>query len=282
MNEREFEPTIRRIVVALDASIHSLAALEAASTLADVLGAELVGVFVEDINLLRLAGLPFARELSAWSPLERPLDQLAMERQLRLQAEKVRQALAGAATRRHLRWSFRIVRGQVAAELLTAAAEADLLALGKASWTTTRHVRLGSTAREVIAQASHAILLLQQGATICPPIQAVYDGSPAGVRALATAARLATATGGGLTVIILADAADAAQRLEQEAAEHLRAWQAQASFRHLVHPSAEDLAGFIRSTGGGTLVMSAQHPLLAGEGLSTVLDAIECSALLVR
>jgi len=282
MNEREFEPTIRRIVVALDASIHSLAALEAASTLAGLLNAELVGVFVEDINLLRLAGLPFARELNAWSALERPLDPLAMERQLRLQAAKVRQALAGVATRRNIRWSFRIARGQVTGEILTAAAEADLLALGKASWAATRHVRLGSTARAVIAQATHAILLLQQGGTICPPIQVVYDGSPAGVRALVTAARLVAVTGGHLTVIILADTAEAGQRLQEEATEHLREWQGQAYYRSLVNPSIEDLARFIHLTGGGTLVMSAEHPLLAGEGLPTLLDAIECSALLVR
>ena len=37
MNERELEPTIRRILVALNASPHSQAALEAASELADVL-----------------------------------------------------------------------------------------------------------------------------------------------------------------------------------------------------------------------------------------------------
>ncbi len=51
MNERELEPTIRRILVALDASPHSQAALEAASDLADALKAELVGIFVEDVNL---------------------------------------------------------------------------------------------------------------------------------------------------------------------------------------------------------------------------------------
>ena len=56
MNERELEPTIRRILVALDASPHSQAALQAASELAAALKAELVGIFVEDVNLLHLAG----------------------------------------------------------------------------------------------------------------------------------------------------------------------------------------------------------------------------------
>ena len=73
MNEHEREPTIRRILVALDASRHSLAALEAASELAEALKAELVGIFVEDVNLLYLAGLPFAREVRYLSGVDRPL-----------------------------------------------------------------------------------------------------------------------------------------------------------------------------------------------------------------
>src|SRR5262245_63946763 len=211
MNERELEPTIRRILVALDASPHSQAALEAASELAVVLKAELVGIFVEDVNLLRLAGLPFAREVGYPSGTDRPLDGPSMERELRIQAEQARQTLAGVAGRRQLRWSFRVVRGQVTAELLTAAQEADLLALGRASWASTRRVRLGGTAREVAAQALRPVLLSQQGRAISQPVQLAYDGSPAARRGLAVAARIASMTGGQLTVMVIADASDIAQ-----------------------------------------------------------------------
>src|SRR5262245_38775147 len=223
MNERELEPTIRRILVALDASPHSQAALEAASELAVVLKAELVGIFVEDVNLLRLAGLPFAREVGYPSGTDRPLDSPSMERELRVQAEQVRQTLAGIARRRQIRWSFRVVRGQVATELLSAAQEADLLALGRASWALTRRVPLGTTAREVVAQASGAVLLLQRGHAICPPVQLVYDGSPAARRALATAAYMAMITGGHLTVMVVANAPEVAQRLQEEVDGRLQA-----------------------------------------------------------
>ncbi|MGD9028912.1 MAG: universal stress protein, partial [Anaerolineae bacterium] len=63
MREQDEELTIRRILIALDASSHSIAALRAAARLASSLEAELHGLFVEDINLLRAAGLPMAREL---------------------------------------------------------------------------------------------------------------------------------------------------------------------------------------------------------------------------
>ena len=281
MNEHEREPTIRRILVALDASRHSLAALEAASELADALQAELVGIFVEDVNLLSLAGLPFAREVRYLSDVARPLDSPSMERELRIQAEQARQTLAGVAGRRQLRWSFRVVRGQVTAALLTAAHAADLLALGRASWAATRRVRLGATARAVAAQALRPVLLLQQGHAICQPVQLAYDGSPAARRALAVAARIASMTGGPLTVMVIADAPDVAQRLEEEIDGRLQAQQIKGQYRQLVHPSAAGLAHAL-DTAGGTLIISAHSPLLEGEGLPTLLDAIDCSVFLVR
>jgi nucleotide-binding universal stress UspA family protein len=205
-----------------------------------------------------------------------------MERELRIQAEQVRQTLAGVAERRQLRWSFRVVRGQVATELLTAAQEADLLALGRASWALTRRVRLGTTARVVAAQAPRPVLLLQQGHAICQPVQLVYDGSPTARRALATAAQLAALTGSHLTVMLVMDAPESGQRLQEEVDARLQAQQVKADYRQLVKPSAEELAQALRMAGGGTLIISADNPLLEGEGLPTLLDAMDCSVVLVR
>jgi nucleotide-binding universal stress UspA family protein/preprotein translocase subunit Sss1 len=282
MNDREVEPTIRRILVALDASLHSLAALEAASELADTLKAELVGIFVEDINLVHLAGLPFAREFSFLPVSDRPLDSPSMERELRVQAEHLRQTVAAVAGRRRLQWSFRVVRGQVATELLSAAAEADLLALGRASWAATRRVRLGATARLVVAQAQRPVLLLQHGQTICPPVQLVYDGTTAARRALKTAIQVALAASGHLTVMLIADSPEQAQHLQEEIAASLQSQQVRGHYRPLITPTAEEFAKALQMAGVGTLVIGADNPLLGGEGLSTLFDAIDCSVILIR
>jgi nucleotide-binding universal stress UspA family protein len=282
MNERELEPMIRRILVALDTSPHSLAALEAASELADALKAELVGIFVEDVNLLHLAGLPFAREVGYPSGVDRPLDSPIMERGLRIQAERARQTLASVAARRHIQWSFRVVRGQVATELLIAAQEADLLAMGKSSWASTRRVRLGTTARVVVSQAPHLVLLLQHGHAICQPVQLVYDGSPGARRALATASQLAALTGGDLIVMLVTDAPESGPHLQEEVDERLQGQQVKGHYRQLIDPPAEELAQALRMAGGGTLIISADHSLLEGEGLPTLLDAMDCSVVLVR
>ena len=61
MREREAEFVVHRILVLLDASAHSLAELAATADLAAATEVELESLFVEDIKLVRLAGLPFAR-----------------------------------------------------------------------------------------------------------------------------------------------------------------------------------------------------------------------------
>ena len=56
--------TIRRVVVALDAVSENRAAIDAAARLAARWKCRLHGVFVEDDELLRLAVLPFARQVT--------------------------------------------------------------------------------------------------------------------------------------------------------------------------------------------------------------------------
>ena len=58
------ETTIRRSLVAVEPSAQGQAALDAAARMAARLQAELVGLYVEDVELLRLAQFPFAREFS--------------------------------------------------------------------------------------------------------------------------------------------------------------------------------------------------------------------------
>src|SRR5690606_31783004 len=179
----EDKERIRRILVALDASPSSLAALQAAADLAAANDAELYGIYVEDVNLLRLADLPLVRQQSLFFSGGRSISRQQLERELRIQARQARRALEDAARRRRLRWTFRTAQGIISVELLAAASEADLIILGKAGWS--RRRRLGSTARVVITQAPQRTLILQQGAHLGLPVGILYDGSPLARQALA-------------------------------------------------------------------------------------------------
>ena len=70
---------VGRVLILLDGSRLSLAALEAAAEIAAARNAEVLGIFVEEINLLRAAGYGFAQEVGGSSGLARPLETAALE-----------------------------------------------------------------------------------------------------------------------------------------------------------------------------------------------------------
>jgi len=119
-----------RIVIELAPGLPARESLEAAADLADRVDAELVGLFVEDQDLLRFAALPFAHEIGFPSAQRRPMDVTSVERTLRAHAAEAERALASALERSAARWSFRVARGFAATELLAAALGAAAEASG--------------------------------------------------------------------------------------------------------------------------------------------------------
>ncbi|MDA8384242.1 MAG: hypothetical protein M0037_14530 [Betaproteobacteria bacterium] len=106
--------------------------MDTALVLAEQLHVALLGVFVEDVNLVRLASLPFAREVGRLSALERPLAQQDVERLFRLQRARMRALMADVAGPSKLAWSFEAVRGQLFAEVLSRRRGGDLVVMAPA------------------------------------------------------------------------------------------------------------------------------------------------------
>ncbi|MEE9215826.1 MAG: universal stress protein [Anaerolineales bacterium] len=267
---------IRRILVAIDASPQSLAALEAAAELAAGIGAELVGVYVEDINLIRLAALPVVLETGGASARTRQLDGNRMDRQLRNQAALAAQAMAAAASRAQVRWSFTVARGSIEAELLQAAKEADLFILGRAGWSGKR--KLGSTARKLVAEGPNRTLVIERRERLQPTLMTVFDGSDQSQRALDTAISL----GGYLAVGIVADDEEQARALQSEVAAKLDLQGLEARYRWLVRADTKELANMVRPQEECILILPGESPLLKGKSLSEAIDEFECPVLLVR
>ncbi len=214
--------TIQRILVAVDGSDHSLAALEAACSLAAQLHAEIEALFVEDDDLLRLAELPCARVLSTLLMEPERTDRERMERLLRLLAGRAQEALQRHSVALGVRARFRAVRGRVNAELQAAAGEADLLSLGKAGHGQLGLVGPGSTLRTAL-DAGLPVLVVERHPRVGKGLLAAYDGSAGSARALSMAAQIAAGTGQELTILILGHAAgiDALSREALEiAAQH--------------------------------------------------------------
>lgn len=275
MAERERDRAIRRILVALDASADSAAALEAAAGLAGLLGAELLGLYVEDVNLVRLPQLSLVTEIDLLSGEPRRLVPAELERHLRGQAARARRSLVRVAGRARVRWTFRIARGRVGAELL--AAEADLVSLGVRGHSPRRGP--GSTARELLAGARGPVLLLRRGTHLGRTVHAVYDGSPASREAVAVAAEVARHQGAPLTVLA-ADAKEARTGLE----EALAGAGGEAGLEIRVVPLPEDpaaLVEWVRRQGCGLLVVPRSGETVALEALSSLVRRTHCPVLVV-
>ena len=279
MSERG--PSIRRILVAVDASPSSLAALEDAAKLAAVWGAELAGVFVEDSELLRMAQLPFMQTVGSFSATAHRLDTRRLELGFRADAGRVRRALERIAEQERVEWTFRVVRGPVASEILAAARGADLIMLGRIGWSLAGRRRVGSTVMAIMRAGSCPALILHQGTPLGSPVLIAYDGSEAAQKALSLALLLRQDENEPLDVLILADGPEAARARRDQASQWLEQRGVEATFRQLVGADMGTLARTACDERGGVLVIPAEITPAGGEGLAAFLNKIGCPALVV-
>jgi nucleotide-binding universal stress UspA family protein len=278
VNELERKLSIQKILVALDASSLSRPVLETAAELASRLGAELIGLFVEDITLLQVAELPLAMEVGPLSRLSRRLQIPELERQFRAQAAIMRHYLANVAERLGLTWEFRIVRGKVAREILSAEEEADLVIVGKRRWHFGK--RLGSTTQTVVFKGRCLTLVLHESCTLGLPVVAVYDGSVQGGKALKAAGQLVGLKDGSLRVLVTASDAASAQKLGNSVREHFNNQGQECEIRIMIGPTLPRLIFAVQ--GLGPVVIPANTEFLCEGSLCEFISTIRNSVLLVR
>ena len=264
------EPAARaRILVALDESPRSAAALTAAAPLASELGAELAGLFVKDVDLQRLIGLPFAREFSLLSGAGRPLSKAEMERTWRREAAHMQRQLAETAGQLRLHWSFRVTRGRVSAEVSTQAQAFDLIVLGK---------RTGISVM-TLTQTAMRGAYPNVGAG---PVLVLFDGGLATSQSLETGATLARRHGAELVLLVHGDSDEA---YRARCAEALKALQAHGTAGRCTRLGALDGVSLVRAArreGSACLVLANQERFLTQAGFERVLDEIECPIVLTR
>ncbi|WP_167812690.1 universal stress protein [Marinobacter daqiaonensis] len=205
-----------RVLVLIDGSKMSYAALTAAAGIAGKRNADMLGVFVEELNLVRSAGYGFSREVGSVSGISRPFDPGILEQRMRRLADHARVALAEAVKQRGGRAALSIARGHVIEEVLALAGPDDLLVLGRAGWSSPAGARLGSTARRLIRQAPGQVLLWCEQRLPYQKRVVVFlnDHEEANHRAALAAAEIARHYCQPVTVILETDGEPAADQIE--------------------------------------------------------------------
>ncbi len=268
MSEPQATPTTRRIAVALDASEQSQRVIALTAGIAAVLRAELEGVFIEDIAVLRAVGLPFQREFRLTSRGEARIDSMRMARELRASARGVRALLEASAQRVGCRWSFRAWRGDLEAEILSAASSADMFALRPLG-------RFAPFARpRQPGQRTAAAQGLRVGA--------LWDGSEGALRAIAAGAELAASGHARLQIFMQAADAAAFKRLDQQLPGAPREAKGALEVFPLAGASSDALIPSVIASHASLLMVDAGNPLLQRERLWQRLAALHCPLLSVR
>lgn len=211
---------VRRVLVALDSSAASDATLEVAAALASATASELAGFFVEDQDLLRLAGMPFAREIQFAKAMSRALEPTRLLQDLRAQAAVAREATAKQAALHRLTWSFQVAQGRSEEALLLAAGAGDIIAVARGFGPLARFGRISREVRIIAARAPGPLLLTgaaqseRPGSVLLP-----YDASPAAEHMLAIASELAQVRREPLEIMLLGKTAPPMEDIP----EHVRA-----------------------------------------------------------
>ncbi len=252
---------MRRIAITLDAFEVSAQALEQAIRLAERMGAQLEGIFIEDIDLLQIAELPYLKEVRSVSRSENVISLQRMEQELRVLARRAERLLSEQAARHHVAWSFRIWRGSIDSDLLAADIEADVFALTRlgAALTRSRSLPARSTAVSVL-----------------------FTGTDASVRALQAAINLATDPDRELNILLPAGGDTEAACLQQLATEQVGKDAARVHFMHMADGSLAELMEILTDTNTAVLILERDYELLHAPSLKRSLCNLNCPLLVVR
>ena len=281
----------RRVVLALDTVSGDPSVLDRAAALAARLRGDLLALFVEDIDLVRLAGHQHVFTCSTLNGGVRELAADHLQTSLRLQTQRLCRAMEQAATRRQVKAAFQLRQGRLMTEVLDAAGVDDLVVISWSapSWSASGRATpwAGSTPPasvvvQALAEARVRSVLLLHPQTGDGPVLVAFDGSEAAWHGLATAAQVADVDGGRIEVALLAERVALADGWAREISARLRESELAADFLLMPRADARMLCELAARRHCTLLVLGADRTLGEGEAARSLLHRATCSVLLVR
>lgn len=272
----------QRVIVLVSDAGDSDAALEAAARMATRLGAELHALFVEDVNLLRSAGLPFAREIGLTSATLRPMSTAVVEERLRAQAERSRARLERITRGLNIRASFRVSRGNVEDEALGSTRPEDMLIICRAAHRRRGGSRLPDREGRIVSAAHCTVMLVgERQPKEDRPVLVLYANTARGRRSLALAASMARNAAQPL-VLLLPPGNDAEhEHLAESAREWAQAHHLQLRFQNLDRLDATALLSALHREDGDSLVIPRDAAVLRDPHDRLLLDEVETPVVVV-
>lgn len=273
---------VRRVLLPLGPSPDDGAAVALAATLAGLLHAELLVLFVEDPDLTHAMALPFTREVVATSGELRASTARDLELDWRSHAGRIRRALADAAAKDRVRWRLQVRRGRLESEVAAATDVGDLVLLAGTLGARRARGRPEPSARSVVERSASSVLLARRRLRARGPILVLYDGGGAAAAGARLAARLAAPSRQPLVALLASADADERETWRDELARDLDAGtRRRLYFRAVPGLDAERLARLAATLHADALVVPRRR-LAALDPTGAWLDTVDCPVLTVR
>jgi nucleotide-binding universal stress UspA family protein len=276
---------VRRILLALDTTGDDPAAMERAAALAARLRGELIALYVQDIDLVRLAEHTSVSALSTVTAAPPAFATGHLREALRLQAARLRRELERAAVRRQVKWAFQVRQGRLLAETLNLADDDDLLVIAWAHggarppWATTPPP---ATILQALVEARvRSVLLLHPTSPAGGGVLIGFDGSDTAWRALSIGAQVAELDASKIEVALLAGRVDEAESCAADIGRAVAGTGLDVACLHTPKAGLAVIAGIARLHRSGLLVLDAER-ILAEDDSDRLLQRVPCSVLLVR
>ena len=266
--------SFRRVVIALDTSSMATA-MTVAIEFAHSVEAELVGLFVEDTDLLNLAALPFA-EIGFPSAARRTLDVPAMERSLRAKARLVHREFAARLAGDTVKWTFEVVRGRTVSALATVTAEQDIAVIPLSSAVMSEP---GARARTVHAvdAASVPLLLVSDAPRAEGALAVVFAPRTPAVEVARIVTSLARRYGRSPLFVLAGAEAAQWEAVRRDIDERLGADATEGRFRIVAHVGKPEIARIVARERPRLLVALASTP----EARDALLEAMPLPLLVL-
>lgn len=270
----------RPIVLQIQAGNVNPIAIEAALRLAEVLEKDFESIFVEDDDLLSLASLPFAREITATGRRSRSLSTAVMEREMRAASSAARRKIEALAKNHDVKTEFRVVRDAPGHAMREAGERAGILVLGQPVTSSGRR-----EIRSLVAclDGVPACLLVGERVTRAKGrVIALIDDPTRSGEIIATAARFGATGAGDFSVLVTRDALDAREEIATQLAEIIGPGE-RVRIEGLRDDEPGQVAQSVRQLGGGLLIAGFGGRLISDEPAVTHLTiSLQCPLLLLR
>ena len=263
---------IKRILVAMDGSPSSYAALSIAGSLAGITGAELVGLFVEDIG--RLAGIE-GKEAEA------------AEDQLEAESLQLYQNFHSRCSSSNIEGRFLSIRGVPSTVIRDRAKTADFIVMGNVDKRTGEGTDQSETVVSLLRALARPLLVVPDDPSGEPKIVIAYDGSLPSDRALRAAAEFAAISDmTTLHLLTVSATADECKTVQAPAVEYLSAYDLHVVPVCVTGKPEEAIPAYVEQIDASVLVIGAFGPnrmkeSVFGSTTQAVLRQAEAAVLLV-